>query len=132
MKNFYLFIDTHSHKKMYFAVYNKRVCLGEQCIQTEKNYQEVFFPRIVKYIEKWGGVRSLAGIGIVTGPGDFSSLRSGMAFANALAWACNIPIVSVKKSHLQKKHIYPMRLFSGKKSFIKPCLPTYGKAPHIT
>ncbi len=40
-------------------------------------------------------IKSLAGIVVALGPGSFSALRVGLSVAKGLAWASNLPLVSV-------------------------------------
>lgn len=43
-----------------------------------------------------GGVSQCTGIIVATGPGSFSGVRTGVAIANALAFALGIPVVSIR------------------------------------
>lgn len=44
--------------------------------------------------------QDLERIACITGPGGFTSLRVGVALANALAWALNIPLAGIHASDL--------------------------------
>ncbi|MEK7652865.1 MAG: tRNA (adenosine(37)-N6)-threonylcarbamoyltransferase complex dimerization subunit type 1 TsaB [Patescibacteria group bacterium] len=76
----------------------------------------------------------LKGIAVVSGPGSFSSLRIGVATANALAYALKIPVAGIKinefknNDELVKKMI--SRLKKTKRGSI--VLPEYGREPNIT
>lgn len=76
----------------------------------------------------------LKGIGVVVGPGGFTSVRIGVAVANALAYARNLPIVGVKadtfKSPSELVEEVSARIKSVKPSQI--VLPYYDREPNIT
>lgn len=63
----------------------------------------------------------LRGIIVFVGPGSFTGLRIGISFANALAYALNIPIYETKKKE-------DLGLSKPKKI----ATPFYGAEPHIT
>ncbi|MDD5289755.1 MAG: hypothetical protein PHT40_00965 [Patescibacteria group bacterium] len=80
----------------------------------------------------------LSGVIIVSGPGGFTSLRIGIATANALAWACQIPIIGIECNHdlnhdfnhdkdLIKKGAAKLAKIRG----FKQVLPKYGQEPNI-
>ncbi|MGE5298272.1 MAG: hypothetical protein ACM3KM_03855 [Acidobacteriaceae bacterium] len=67
----------------------------------------------------------LAKIGVVSGPGNFSRIRTGIATANALAFGLKIAAVGIKStnpSDLQKVYTSTERLAA----------PSYGRKPNIT
>jgi tRNA threonylcarbamoyladenosine biosynthesis protein TsaB len=68
--------------------------------------------------------------GIVTfkGPGSFTGLRIGLSVANALAYTCDIPIVSTAGDDWIKLGLG--RLQVGENDQL--ALPEYGSPPHIT
>ncbi len=78
--------------------------------------------------------RSLKGVIVVTGPGGFTSLRIGIATANAMAWALQIPIVGVKNNKNEPDSKLVMRGFKKiiRAKRFKQVLPEYGKEPNIT
>ena len=41
-------------------------------------------------------IKQLKGIGVVTGPGGFTSVRIGVVCANTLAYALNIPVFGLR------------------------------------
>jgi tRNA A37 threonylcarbamoyltransferase TsaD len=46
-----------------------------------------------------------ASIGAVAGPGAFSATRTGVALANALAYAWNIPIVALSQAQFDAERV---------------------------
>lgn len=75
----------------------------------------------------------LKGIAVVSGPGKFSALRTGITCANTLAWTLGIPVVGVKKIQLLQKHglntIQKIMAQAKKRNMV---FPYYGKEPNIT
>jgi tRNA threonylcarbamoyladenosine biosynthesis protein TsaB len=60
-------------------------------------------------------------IGINLGPGSYTGIRIGVATANALVFALNIPVVSIDQISDIKNT-----------KFSSPVLPIYNREPHIT
>lgn len=77
--------------------------------------------------------KKIKGIIIVTGPGAFSRLRTGVVTANTLAFALKIPIAGVnlqEADNLEKIIILGMKKIA--KGGDKIVEPFYGKEPNIT
>jgi len=77
--------------------------------------------------------QKIKGIIVVTGPGAFSRLRTGVATANAMAFALKIPIVGVnlrEADNLEKIIIAGMKKIA--KGGDKIVEPFYGREPNIT
>ena len=77
---------------------------------------------------------NLEGIGVVTGPGSFTGLRIGLAVANALAMAEDLPVVGVPgpeaDSLSQLAATAAVELKAGRGE--RQVYPEYGKPPTIT
>ncbi len=76
----------------------------------------------------------ITGIGVIKGPGGFTSLRTGITVANALAYAWGIPVVGYKKSECRTIEMLASKAAKAimkSKKYI-PVQPHYGKLPHIT
>lgn len=69
--------------------------------------------------------QNISKIAVVAGPGPFSRIRTGVAMANALALALDIPVIPVSEPTAD---LYKIQKKSGQK-MIKPA---YGKPAHIT
>lgn len=78
--------------------------------------------------EKTGDLRKITGIGVMKGPGSFTSLRIGLTVANTLADSLSVPIVGVSGDNWQDVALE--KLQSGENE--KIILPTYGSEAHIT
>ncbi len=84
-------------------------------------YADDALPRIMKLL---AGKKPKA-IGVVTGPGAWSATRTGVALANALAYAWGIPLAPLAKEQFDSKRPLP----GGSK---KPALVIYDAPPNIT
>ena len=86
----------------------------------------------------------ILGIIVVQGPGGFTSLRIGIATANAMAWALQIPIIGVE-SNIKSLVISDKEIRESDEKLIKSglkkikkikkfrqVLPKYGREPNIT
>jgi tRNA threonylcarbamoyladenosine biosynthesis protein TsaB len=61
--------------------------------------QEKLHGEIAKFLKKYKvSLQKLDKVGVVTGPGHFSRVRTGVVTANTLGYALNIPVIGVKKS----------------------------------
>jgi len=76
----------------------------------------------------------LKGIGVVSGPGRFTSIRIGVTLANVLAYSLRIPVAGIETGEYQD---YPQltKKIIIKLSHAKPgmvVLPVYNAEPNIT
>jgi len=75
----------------------------------------LFVQRALQRTKK--NVRDLDSISVVPGPGPFTSVRTGVVVANALAWALGVSVHGIKKKRGARFH---------------PVMPVYGGEPNIT
>ena len=76
----------------------------------------------------------LRAIGVVTGPGGFTSVRIGVAVANGLGYGLNLPIVGIKKDEFADNSELISMVFDRAR-VLKPAklvLPFYDREPNIT
>ena len=76
----------------------------------------------------------LKGIGVVVGPGGFTSVRIGVAVANALAFGRNLPIAGIRAGEFSSAGELVVKVRERLKG-IKPAqivLPYYDRKPNIT
>jgi tRNA A37 threonylcarbamoyladenosine modification protein TsaB len=89
----FLFIDTS-------VVGYVRAGLVEQGSLASKQSEEIgvhYSEQILKVVDSVLSERpTLEAIFVVSGPGRFSALRTGVTVANTLAWANKIPVVGIK------------------------------------
>ena len=77
---------------------------------------------------------ALRAVGVVSGPGPFSALRSGVVTANAIAFALGIPVIGLRGAKLRNRQHFlaaVKKRLSTAPAFIS-VLPVYGKTPSIT
>jgi hypothetical protein len=84
-------------------------------------YADAALPKIIKLLNG----RKPASIGAVAGPGAFSATRTGVALANALAYAWNIKIVALNQAQFDSVEPLPL----GVKP---PVAVRYAMPPNIT
>lgn len=79
-------------------------------------------------------MRSIKGIIVVSGPGHFSCLRTGISIANTIGWALNIPVVGIAADEFSSdaELIAKGQAQLKKAKKFKSVLPAYGKEPNIT
>ena len=109
-----LFIDTTDKNFLILALQDKGKVLASQRIKTHFNQSEKLWPALDKLL-KANQVKTadLKKIIVANGQGSFTSLRIGIAAANALAFAWGI---KVEDENGKVKH-------SGKLSIVEPCYP---------
>jgi tRNA threonylcarbamoyl adenosine modification protein YeaZ len=107
--------------------------LVSEKIKSEFQQSEKLLPEIEKLFKKNKIQYSdLQGILVITGPGGFTSLRIGVATANALAYSLQIPILGIKSAYNSDLEIIQANYkeLSKLKEF-KQVLPEYGAEPNI-
>ena len=129
----YLFINTASSENIYLALVNQqgRVVIKKN-IRAKYQQSEKLLPGVQKLMGR--NLKKLKGIIIVKGPGSFTALRIGVATANTLAWALQIPVIGVSWNEKEKMEDliknYLNKLKKIKK--FKAVWPEYGQEPNIT
>lgn len=86
-------------------------------------------------------IQEIKGIIVVSGPGQFSALRTGVATANALGFAYKIPVVGVQleeawlgleeKEKIAKVWATGLKKMRRKIGLAKIIVPIYGSEPNI-
>lgn len=120
-KSTILYMDT-SEPEAIVRIYD-----GEKALAEEKwlAHRELSATLSQKYSDILANVRlkgsDLTGVVVFVGPGSFTGLRIGIAFANALAYALKIPVYGTKERG-------GIDLSQPKKI----ALPFYGAEPNIT
>jgi tRNA threonylcarbamoyladenosine biosynthesis protein TsaB len=90
-----LALDT-STRFLGIAIYGEERILYEIVWQSNNNHTVELAPAVAQALERAGvSVGDLQAIGVATGPGSFTSLRVGMAFAKGLALSRRIPLIGV-------------------------------------
>ena len=131
-----LIIDTSDGKSMSVVLAKSRgAILVGRTIPTDFDQSEKILPLIEKELKaSQFKLTDLKGIGVIQGPGGFTSLRIGISTANALAYALQIPVVGISLSASKDYKSMAQKTLrrlnkSAKKSVV---IPRYGREPNIT
>jgi tRNA threonylcarbamoyladenosine biosynthesis protein TsaB len=90
-----LALDT-STRFLGICIFDGERILYEIVWQSDNNHTIELAPSVAEALERAGvGIDDIQVIGVATGPGSYTSLRVGMAFAKGLALARQIPLVGV-------------------------------------
>lgn len=99
------------------------------------NQAEKLLPAVSKLLEAQKiKMEKLRAIGVVIGPGGFTSVRIGVAVANGLGYGLNLPIVGIKKDEFTDNNDLTAKIFERVKT-LKPAklvMPFYDREPNIT
>lgn len=79
-------------------------------------------------------LEDVSAIAVTIGPGSFTSLRIGIAAANALAWTRSLPVIEVDKESAASPELFQafVRQACRDRRFVKSAMPNYGRPPSIT
>ena len=90
-----LAVDT-STSQMGLALYDGAQVQGEMLWHSRAHHTQELAPAVAGLLER-SGLRTadLTCLGVATGPGSFTSLRVGLAFAKGLAMARHLPLVGI-------------------------------------
>lgn len=92
-----LHINTKEQNKISVALRDAQGKLIKSLSAKNKFGSQVLLPLILKLLQpKTYNLKTLKAIEVETGPGSFTGLRVGVAVANALGFALNIPVNNKK------------------------------------
>ncbi len=94
----FLLIDTSQREQIRIALVRQgQEILDEQVLKIKQAHSEKLLPLIEKILVRNKlALKRLKGLYVARGPGSFTGVRVGVATANALAYALNIPVKGVK------------------------------------
>lgn len=127
----FVILDTSTAKTQVIIIDQKRIIDKKIWLSLQKHSEELL-PAIDKILKKNKIQKErLKGIIVVRGPGSYTSLRVGVACANAIAFALCIPVLGLDRSE-----IFDLEKFRKiKPGTIKPgtfVTPFYIREPDIT
>lgn len=137
----FLLINTAERDNIQIILVKKDSDFVVKNVSAPRKQSEKLLPTMEKILAgNRVGMGKLKGIGVVSGPGGFASLRIGVVTANTLAYALKVPIVALRldefktNEELVKKMVKKLALKSkGKFNLAKNIvLPHYGQEPNIT
>lgn len=122
-----LFIDTSDFNNLTLAVVNNAVVkIHTTSVAFNENYKtNEFLEKFLKHQNV--KPKDLTKVVVCSGPGSFTGIRVGVALAQALGFALNIPVVAIPKSKVPKD----IRKLGSIKSG-KTLVMNYGQKPNIT
>ena len=130
-----LVINTSDNKEFHIALLEKQNCLCFRDVQAPFEQEEFFLTTLSEMLAELNQkITAIEAIGIVDGPGSFSSLRIGLTVANTLAWSLAIPIVDIHGDEFgSRDELYQLTLerLSNSNNHKQSVLPVYGKEPNI-
>jgi tRNA threonylcarbamoyladenosine biosynthesis protein TsaB len=90
-----LAVDT-STAQTGLALYDGAQVIGEMVWQSSRHHTQELAPAFAELLARTGlKTKSLQALGVAIGPGSFTSLRVGLAFAKGLAFARHLPLVGI-------------------------------------
>ena len=132
----FLFIDTSAKSMVILALFSKSKIIRILKKATGIRQGEKLLPSIDYLLKKEDKkLEAIKSIIVVAGPGGFSSLRTGIAVANALSWFLRVPIVGIRADEVPREENKLVEFLHKKISKAQAqeiIEPLYGKEPNIT
>jgi len=131
----YLFIHAAEREKTYIILYDERTVIAQVRPKFPQGKNADLLKHVHALLKKKNVLPAqLTGIVVLSGPGQFSFLRSGIIIANTFAWALNIPVVGVYGDVLSEEEFLTRGFLSlrGTTRRGNSVVPLYGKEPNIT
>lgn len=123
-----LFIKTTDSNTAYLALIGDNF-VAKSSVRASKGLSERLLPAILKLLRRQKkSLDKVSKVVVVSGPGSFTSLRTGVAVANALSYALGAPLVGVQASRVPTD----LRKLRELKGLNLPVHPYYGRPPHLT
>ncbi|MFA6918551.1 MAG: tRNA (adenosine(37)-N6)-threonylcarbamoyltransferase complex dimerization subunit type 1 TsaB [Patescibacteria group bacterium] len=131
----YLIINTTDDKGIEIFLVKDKVNFWHKKIIGERKQSEKLLVGIEKIITTQKiKFSQLKGIGVVSGPGGFTSVRIGVVVANTLGYAWKVPVAGIRKDEFENNDDLISKLLIKIKKVKKGSivLPFYDREPNIT
>ena len=90
-------IDTTKREEVTVELIDQKSAKKDQLVQTQKLGSQVLLPMIAKILKRnKAKFTDLSAVEVNVGPGSFTGTRVGVAVANALGFALDIPVNNKK------------------------------------
>ncbi len=130
-----LIINTSNNNKFHIALLQKQECLLSRDVEAPFEQEEFFLQTLSEMLKELEQkTTAIEAVGIVDGPGSFSSLRIGVMVANTLGWVLSIPLVTVHGDEFDNNDkLYEVVLarLSDPMNHKQFVMPEYGREPNI-
>lgn len=129
----YLFIATAERKESHIFLVKNGKIVCEKNISLEIGRRNVLKDIDDLLAHAQTKPSAIKGIAVVSGPGQFSCLRTGIIIANTFGFVLSIPVAPIQLSLYDQKDFLNKglaRLARTKK--FSPCIPAYGSEPNIS
>ncbi|MBI4122468.1 MAG: tRNA (adenosine(37)-N6)-threonylcarbamoyltransferase complex dimerization subunit type 1 TsaB, partial [Parcubacteria group bacterium] len=125
----YLYLNTTERDSFTIALLVGERIVKRRTVKSERKHSEKLLKSIAGMLKQSKTPLSdIKGIAVVQGPGSFTSLRIGIATANALAYGLGIPVSGVAKEQeiAEVVTLFRPRYASRR---IAIAVPEYGREP---
>ncbi|MCI0479730.1 hypothetical protein L0Y59_04245 [Candidatus Uhrbacteria bacterium] len=104
---------------------------GRAAIRTVRGRSGALLPSFERRFGR-DGLRDVAGVCVVEGPGSFSSVRGGVVVADVLARCLDVPLAGIDVAEASDLARLAERLQGGEVPLADTVLPRYDAEPNIT
>lgn len=131
-----LFLDTSESKKLVFALidpHSRKVLRGIITLKPGQSDKTLYFlDKFLKSDKRFrhGNFGNISKIYVVSGPGSFTGIRTGISISLGISFALGISVYALKKKHVPRNLLEIER--SEAKKVKSGFEPEYGSKPKIT
>jgi tRNA threonylcarbamoyladenosine biosynthesis protein TsaB len=129
-----LLIDTTRPQALSLGLSARGALVAEKNIDFDHHSADILLPAIIDLLQSVKQtVGNLTGLAVVTGPGSFSAVRSGVVTANGLSYGLQLPLVAIAAQQSPDMAAL-IKVATAQLANARPQVvsPNYGKEPTIT
>ena len=130
-----LIINTANKEYLEIVLVEDKESFDIKKIEGEYRQAEQLLPTIESVLkDKNKNISDIGGIGVVSGPGGFTSLRIGVVTANTLGYAMNIPVVGITLDEFNSNEELVTKILDkfDSANVGEIVMPEYGREPNIS